>query len=120
MVFSLIIPFRTMANCTFNPHWLPFVTKCSLCSFDYTAVGKLENMQEDIHFIGQMAGVELESISTNPSSGGSTSELAREYFSQLDKDDVEKLYQLYKMDFEMFGYSPDLYFNINEDSAFPS
>jgi hypothetical protein len=79
-------------------------------------VGKLENMQEDIHFIGQMAGVELESIVTNPSSGN-TSELAREYFSQLYKDDVEKLYQLYKMDFEMFGYSPDSYLNVAKESA---
>ena len=109
--------FRSMASCMFNAHWLPYVSKCSLCSFDFTAVGKLENMQEDIHFIGKVAGVELESIVTNPSSGGSTSELARKYFSQLDKEDVEKLFQLYKMDFEMFGYSPNLYLNIAKDSA---
>jgi len=46
------------------------------------------------------------------SSGGSTKELARKYFSEMDIDTVKRLYQLYKVDFEMFGYTPDEYFKI--------
>ena len=69
-------------------------------------------MQEELHFIERMAGMKFKNIEINPSSGGSTGELAREYFSQLKKDDVKKLYELYKIDFLMFGYSPDVYFNI--------
>ena len=101
---------RTMAECHFNHHWLPYVTSCSLCTFEYSAVGRLENMQDDLLFIGQMAGVQFKN-NVSHSSSGSTSQLAREYFSQVDEDDVEQLYQLYKIDFEMFGYSPDLYLN---------
>ena len=41
--------------------------------------------------------------------GGSSSDLALEYFSEVKKEDVEKLYQLYKIDFQLFGYSPHLY-----------
>ena len=75
-------------------------------------MGRLETLQEDLNFIGQMAGVKLETISTNPSRGGSTSDLARKYFGQLDRRIVKKLYKLYKVDFEMFGYSPDLYLDL--------
>ena len=46
------------------------------------------------------------------SSGGSTKELARKYISEMDIDTVKRLYQLYKVDFEMFGYIPDEYFKI--------
>ena len=101
-----------MGNCWMDAHWIPYIANCALCNIEYTAVAKLENIQEDLQFIGQMAGIEFEMIQINPSSGGSTSELAREYFSQLKKDDVKKLYELYKIDFLMFGYSPDVYFNI--------
>ena len=37
-------------------------------------------------------------------------ELARKYFSQLSLDTAKKLYNIYKVDFEMFGYSPQLYY----------
>ena len=47
---------------------------------------------------------------THKSSGGSTRELAMKYFSELSLETVEKLYEVYKVDFEMFGYSPQLYY----------
>ena len=33
------------------------------------------------------------------------------YFSQLSVETVRRLYNLYRVDFEMFGYSPDLYYH---------
>ena len=51
-------------------------------------------------------------LETHVSSGGSTKDLARIYFSEMDIDTVKRLYQLYKVDFEMFGYTPDEYFKI--------
>ena len=104
--------FRKMSNCHLNVHWLPFTPQCAFCNIDYTAVGRLETLQEDLLYIGQMAGVELELISSNPSSGGSTSSLAQKYLSSLDRRTVTRLYQLYRVDFEMFGYSPDLYLDL--------
>ena len=43
-------------------------------------------------------------------SGGSTPKRAKIYFSQLSVETVRRLYNLYRVDFEMFGYSPDLYY----------
>ena len=53
---------------------------------------------------------------THVSSGGSTRDLARKYFSELDIMMVRRLYEFYKVDFEMFGYSPDEYFEIAKNS----
>jgi hypothetical protein len=38
------------------------------------------------------------------SSGGSTFDLAKSYFSRLDTSQVQALYEYYKFDFEAFGY----------------
>ena len=51
------------------------------------------------------------------SSGGNTKDLARKYFSELDVETVKRLYMLYKVDFEMFGYSPDDYFKLAKNFA---
>ena len=51
------------------------------------------------------------------SSGGSTKDLAKNYFSELDITIVMKLYEFYKVDFEMFDYSPDEYFQVAKNSS---
>ena len=56
-----------------------------------------------------MAGVQFEDIQAHKSSGGGTKELARKHFQQLDVQTVDQLYEFYKVDFEMFGYSPEVY-----------
>ena len=55
-------------------------------------------------------------LESHVSSGGNTGELARRYFSQLSLDTMQRLYQLYQVDFNMFGYSPQLYYDLAADS----
>ena len=105
-----------MGDCDVDLHWIPYTATCAPCSIDYMAVARLENLSQDLAYIGQLAGIEFENIETkNPSRGGSSSELAMEYFSEVYKEDVERLYHLYKIDFQLFGYSPDLYFQAARD-----
>jgi len=100
---------RSMNTCRLDKHWKPFISRCAFCDIPYRVIAKAETFQEDQQYIGQLAGVELEQVETHHSSGGSTRDLARKYFEQLDTRTVDKLYSLYQVDFEMFGYSPDLY-----------
>ena len=93
-------------------HWQPYIARCAFCSISYTIVAKLETFKEDLSFIGRLAGVTFEQIVSHFSSGGSTRSLARRYFRQLDRQTVWQLYQLYQIDFELFGYSPDLYLDM--------
>ena len=44
----------------------------------------------------------------------SSSQIALDYFSQLDKHSVKQLYKIYKIDFEMFEYSVQPYFDLFE------
>merc|ERR1719233_2007283 len=97
---------RNLKHCKLDPHLLPYTVNCAPCNVDYRAVVKLENLAQDLLFIGQMVEVQFEMVvNLNPSSG-ETSELAKEYFSQIHQQDVEKLNQLYKFDFELFDYDP--------------
>ena len=50
------------------------------------------------------------------SSGGGTKDLAKKYFSEMDIVTVKRLYKLYKVDFDMFGYSPEEYFELAKKS----
>ena len=69
----------------------------------------METMEEDMKYIGKMAGgVKFKKkVRGNISGGGSTSQLTKKYFSELDKSLVNQLYSFYQVDFEMFGYKPD-------------
>ena len=42
--------------------------------------------------------------------GESTAEAAMRYFSQLDKKTIRDLYEVYKVDFEMFLYDREGYY----------
>ena len=102
---------RNYLNCTFDIHWLPFKSRCAYCTVPYNVIGRLENIEEDLHFIGKMAGVELGKEHRNKNVGGNTHELADKYFGLLDKKVVMELFKLYRVDFEMFGYTVDTFLN---------
>ena len=51
------------------------------------------------------------------SGGGSTEQLAATYFSALDPASVTSLYNLYRADFRMFGYSPHKYYSSAKQSS---
>ena len=42
--------------------------------------------------------------------------LAMKYFSELNIETARRLYELYKVDFEMFDYSPDEYIKLSRKS----
>ena len=53
-----------------------------------------------------------EALMSRSNSVGTSSELVSKYFKQLTKIQIQRLYRVYKLDFEMFGYEyPDEYLN---------
>ena len=124
---------RQMNNCNLNRHWQPFISRCGYCNVPYKVVAKAENFAEDQKFIGRLANIDFKPISskwilliwlhsiiteTHTSSGGSTRKQAKDYFSQLSRDTVKRLYNLYKADFELFEYSPEMYYNYAYNNDF--
>ena len=71
----------------------------------------METFSEDVQHISDAANLDLKqehrnSVSHKNSSKPSTEQRTKLYFSQMPKDLVNKLYQMYKIDFDMFDYDP--------------
>merc|ERR1712029_397116 len=41
-------------------------------------------------------------------------DISKEYFATIERDTIRKLYKRYKIDFELFGYSPDEYIKMGK------
>ena len=100
-----------------NAHWRPYVARCGYCSTNYTVIARMETFAADLAKISSLAGVRLaKDVHTHQSSSGghhpTTAELAHTYFTELPRKYREALYKLYKIDFDMFGYDPDIYLNL--------
>ena len=97
-------------TCELNSHWAPYYFTCGYCQAQYSLIGRLENFSEDLMFIQRSAGIigwnSSDNIlyQLNSSNGKSTQSLTKTYFSTLNETLLREVYNLYKIDFEMFEY----------------
>jgi len=95
----------------FNPHVMPFYYRCDYCNIHYNFIGHMETAKEDNTFIMEILGLNKDlwpgRLHASSITGESTEELARKFFSLMRKKDIENLYKMYLIDFELFAYSPD-------------
>ena len=74
-------------------------------------IGKFETIAKDTEYIKSEVGLEFGTKDFPWSNKkGSVTSVAREYFKEIDAESKRKLYEIYRIDFEMFGYSPEEYF----------
>ncbi|XP_068238544.1 carbohydrate sulfotransferase 11-like [Palaemon carinicauda] len=116
-----------------DPHWMPMTYMCSPCNLHYDVYSKLDTMEEDARFIATQCGLEdiikpramfnpssnlqKEEHRTNEEEGSddmnkiaeSKKNIYTKYINELSKEEIERLYDIYKFDFEIFGYSVDSY-----------
>ena len=72
----------------------------------------------DIDFHHIPRGVELKNNSilhSNPGPRGSSQKLAITYFKSLTKDQIEKLINIYKWDFQLFEYEYQSFLDLGID-----
>ena len=94
-----------------NPHWRPYNTYCAFCNIEYKIISKTETFAEDRRRILETLGLEKEKegVRINAHGGDKTVELTREYFKNITDDVKIALVDLYKYEFAMFDYDPELY-----------
>ncbi|XP_062404576.1 carbohydrate sulfotransferase 8-like isoform X2 [Sardina pilchardus] len=98
-------------------HWMPANHLCHPCLVDYDFIGKFETMGEEANFvlqrIGAPANLNFPSFKDrSPSSERTSSKIMQQYFAQLNAGDLQRAYDFYYMDYQMFNYSKpfhDLY-----------
>lgn len=96
----------------------PFSHTCYFCEVSYDMIGTMEEFNEDVEFIGRKMNISelLDHKGTKGNqtpdsikSGNNQTERITTHFSLLERDVRLKLYDLYKMDFEMLGYDATEY-----------
>ena len=87
-----------------------FWRKCQICGYNYNVIGKMETFYEDSEFIFEKFGFNASLYEMgNVSAGPSTIEFARNLFSKLPKSLTLELYEMYRLDFELFDYDPHIF-----------
>ncbi|XP_076646831.1 carbohydrate sulfotransferase 11 [Halictus rubicundus] len=97
-----------------DDHWMPYYLFCAPCLVDYDIIAKVETLWRDqIYAIHKLGLQQL--IKPRWRHSGGQSNPSKIYFRQLSKEMVEKLYEKFKLDFDLFDYSPDVYYRYSTD-----
>ena len=98
-------------NCEFdiNLHWRPYASACSYCHIHFDVIGQMETFSEDARYIIQKSNlgkkISIDDIDVvKHSTKQNTTTMTKTYFSRLTKNQIQDLYQMYRMDFEMFDF----------------
>ena len=99
----------------FDGHWYPQAKSCKVCTVPYDKILHLEYLKEEekylVNFIlmadrTKNPNQSIFAENSNPSANNlSSSEITQLYFQQLKESEILDLYQLYKEDFLLFGYT---------------
>lgn len=88
----------------YHERWTPYWNRCDPCLVDYDFIGKIETAKHDFPYAFNKVGIGSSSdwwdnIEQVPRS------LTLRYFSTVSQEAILKLHQIYKLDFDLFGYS---------------
>ena len=90
-------------NKTRNQHWRQYEKLCHPCIIDYNFIGHLETLAEDAPLLLKMAGIDGR-VTFPPVHNSTGSSEVLKYFSQVPSEYITRIGELYRSDFEMFGY----------------
>lgn len=108
---------------TFDEHWAPYYQFCSPCAVNFSVIAKVETLKQDSAYVIHQLGLghvlgrtivgdrrtRLRTVMNKSKDGRNTTALMKYYFSQLDNKMLDELLDIYGVDFEMFGYDPNVY-----------
>ena len=94
----------------FNEHWKSFRDLCNPCTSQYDYIAKMETVNNDMEYLKQKLNLtEKHRKNFFPKHKyRSDVDLMKKMFKTIPKQLTRQLYDVYKQDFEMFGYEfPD-------------
>jgi hypothetical protein len=94
-----------------NLHFRPYWSRCNTCFLGLDFIGKSETMAKDRIYLKSALGLKVRTLNTfaKVHMGKPTHSAALDMFRTLTRTQVQALYEMYKPDFELFGYEPDVY-----------
>ncbi|XP_019630634.1 PREDICTED: carbohydrate sulfotransferase 10-like isoform X2 [Branchiostoma belcheri] len=88
-----------------NPHWQPVYQLCSPCQVDWNYIAHTETLVEDFHLFFKKAGIVGRDNIIPDMEERVGSRFYLEGFMKIPLEDIQRIGQLYKSDYDMFGYS---------------
>jgi hypothetical protein len=87
----------------YDPHWRQVDELCQPCSIRFDFIGHFETFVEDRMYVMRRLGIDKLVQFPSPLTHN-TSDLVTKYFAEVPPADVERLRQIYRADFDLFGY----------------
>ena len=91
------------SNISRDQHWRQYEKLCHPCVINYDFIGHLETLEEDAPLLLKMAGID-DRVTFPPVHKSTSSSEVLEYYSQVPSEYITRIGELYRSDFEMFGY----------------
>ncbi|XP_038061998.1 carbohydrate sulfotransferase 11-like [Patiria miniata] len=93
----------------FNAHWREVYKLCLPCRINYDFIGNLETVGSDSGFMLDHLGLADLHFPSSRAAYLHDSEkrgeaLFDQYFGNVSREDIQRLYDIYKVDFELFGF----------------
>ncbi|XP_054754233.1 carbohydrate sulfotransferase 11-like [Lytechinus pictus] len=98
---------------SFDKHWNLVSVMCRPCDVKYDIIGKYETLDDDADFILRSANVDPSvkyPQASKSATNSSSLDILKKYYSQLTRNQLQKLYEVYKKDFELFDYSLEVFY----------
>ncbi|CAG5120710.1 unnamed protein product [Candidula unifasciata] len=95
-----------------NEHWEKYYKLCHPCWIQYDFIGKLETLEEDSQYILEKNSlsekVKVPSRLDSKYTYKKTNSYMHEYYSQIPKETLQKIFKMYYADFVIFNFTvPD-------------
>ena len=101
-----------------NEHWAPSHLHCNFCQINYDVIGRIEEFENYLSYILEVTKLRhqipkgISNYHLHPSGMHTVSSTEQEnradkiskYFATLSDIQIMKLYKIYEIDFELFGY----------------
>ncbi|XP_053330321.1 carbohydrate sulfotransferase 8-like [Spea bombifrons] len=91
-------------------HWLPMHRLCDPCNIHYDFFGKYETIKEDADYVLRAIGaperMTYPSVKHYPNESRTNDMMSGMHFRNLSRPLVDRLIDIYKLDFNLFEYSP--------------
>ena len=86
-----------------DQHWRQYEKLCHPCVMNYDFIGHLETLEEDAALLLKVAGIE-DRVTFPPVHKSTGSSEVLQYYAQVPPKYITRIGELYRSDFEMFGY----------------